>query len=521
MRLERDVQPCLVEAKGFVEDGIKQILRGQVDERHGVSPSPGATALATLALLASGRSFEAVERRGSQWLWRQRQPSGWGKFPGGPADAEISRLAMAVIQGSQGGLLGRISLLGKARQFSELILTLGERVVPGLEGPGADEILLPHILERSVLAKLPPYGRPVVIAASLLAAGNQQTGVGQALEFLAHSQMPDGSWSEDIVATSMGILACVRFRYALEGARRAGLWLAKKQYASGAWPAFDQLHTWSIGWALTILGNSDRRTEKWLTAAAEWLRAGQNGDGSYGSTPPSTHPDLDDTAVALMGLPLSKDSRRSVDLLKHLQNKDGSWGTFPDFDGVPPEITSKFPVYIPSPDVTIHVLEALWKHRLPADEQAIRQGLHWLIGQHREDGAVDSSWYEGSVYGTAQWVELLGKWRFSWEHWKTARMLEQARKKARDFLFSAQNEDGSWGSSTVETALALAALWRSKQEVSAACMERGIKKILSWQKSDGSFPAAYGGIYAKGWNYEEPLATALTVIRALESYLLE
>lgn len=520
MRLEGDVQVGLAKAKGFVEEGIKQILEGQVDEEHGVSPSPGATALATLALLVLGRGFEAAERKGSRWLWRQRQPSGWGKVPGSQADAEISSLAQTVLQGSQGGLLGRIALLGQASRFSDMILALGERVVPGLEGPTADEIILPNILERRVLEKLPPYGKPVVIAASLLAATNNQPGVGQALQFLVNSQMPDGSWVEDVVATSLGIVALVRFRTFINEARRAGLWLVKKQYASGAWPAFDQLHTWSVGWALNILGNGASEADQWLEEAAAWLRAGRNSDGSFGSTPPSTHPDLDDTAVALMGLSPSKDTRRSIELLKRLQNEDGSWGTFPDFDGVPPDITAKFPVYIQSPDVTLHVLEALWKHRLSGDEPAIRRGLQWLIAEQKDDGSIFSSWFEGPIYGTAQWVELASKWRFSWDYWKMARVIYPARKKAQDFLLSSQNEDGSWGSSVVETALALASLWRFEQAVPETVIENGVKKLLSWQKPDGSFQPAYGGIYAKGWNYEEPIASALTAIRALERYLL-
>ena len=520
MRSEGDVQASLAKAKAFVEVGIKQILQGQIDEQHGVSPSPGATALATLALLALGRGFEAAERKGGLWLLRQRGPAGWDKFPGGPVDPEISRLAQTVLQASQGGLVGRIALIGQVSRFSEMILSLGEHLVPGLKGPEADEIVLPQILERRVLEKLPPYGRPVVVAASLLGAANNQTGVKEALEFLVRAQMQDGSWAEDIVATSLGIVALLRFRAHWAEARRAGLWLVEKQYSSGAWPAFNQLYTWSVGWALNILGSKPQQAVVWHDEAVAWLKAGRNADGSYGSTPPFTHPDLDDTAVVLMGLPRSADARLSIDLLKQLQNKDGSWGTFPDFDGEPPEIQAKYPVYIQSPDVTIHAVQALWKHRLPGDESAIARGLQWLTAAQRQDGSLPASWYEGSVYATAQWVELAGKWRFGWNHWRTDRSINRGRKKARDFLLSSQNEDGSWGSSLVETALALTALQNFPETVPEIVFAKGIKKLLSWQKTDGSFQAAYGGIYAKGWNYEEPLAAALTVIQALDKYIL-
>ncbi|MHB1652725.1 MAG: prenyltransferase/squalene oxidase repeat-containing protein [Desulfitobacteriaceae bacterium] len=521
MTIKQDVNVSLTKARKFVFEGGNQIMAGRLDESHGVSPSPGATALATLALLSLGKSFETSQRRGSHWLRQQRQSSGWGKYPGDKPDAETTRLVQSVIQSSQGGWLGRITLLTQARQFSEMILSLGQRVVPGLEGPRAEEITLPRILEECVLTKLPPYGRPVVIAASLLVAGNGQEGVSQALKYLKDTQMSDGSWSEDIVATSLSILALVRLRSTTDKTERAGQWLVGKQYPSGAWPAFDQLQTWSIGWALTVLGSRNQEERKWLMRAAEWLRKGCNSDGSYGSTPPFTHPDLDDTAVALMGLQQSSGNEKTIQLLKRMQNEDGSWGTFPSFKGVPPEIECQFPVYITSTDVTIHVLEALWRHRARTQDVSIRHGLHWLLAQQEASGEVGSVWFEGPIYATAQTLELLSKWRFNWQEWKTTRPILIARKKAQDFLLTVQNDDGSWGSSIVETALALSAVERVDKRVPRELFDRGVERLLAWQKPNGSFEPSFRGIYAKGWNYEEPLATALTVIRAFERYLSE
>lgn len=518
MEFKNEVQDGLEKARHFVSEGVEQILSGNLDETHGVSPSPGATALAALALLTVGRRFETAQQRGIQWLKQNRQ-GGWGKFPGDKSDEEITRIVETALQGSQGGWMTRIMLLSQARQFSHMILSLGQRVVPGLEGPTPEEILLPTILEDRVLNKLPLYGRPVVVAASLLAS-NSQEGIRKGVQYLLKTQMPDGSWAEDIIATSLSILAIMRKGGYIQQVEKAGRWLVQKQYPSGGWPAFDQLKIWAMGWAVSIFGEITQRSTDipWLNQAVDWLKRGQNEDGSYGSTPPYTHPDLDDTAVALIGLHqvIGEENQLGVNLLKQLQNADGSWGTFPSFQGIPPHISSEFPVYIPSVDVSIHVLEALWRHSRSQDER-IWRGLNWILAQQDDQGAFPASWFEGPIYSTAQALELLSKWKFSWARWNTARHILVAKKKGQEFLIKAQNSNGGWGS-VVETSLALSGLWRYTKVVPREALDKGIRNLLITQNSNGSFEPSYRGIYAKGWNYEEPLTVALTAVHALQRY---
>ena len=519
MDLKKDVQESLDKARNFVYEGVEQILSRNPDEAYGVSSSPGATALAALALLAVGKGFEFAQQRGIQWL-RQQHHGGWGKFPGDKPDEEITKIVEMVLEGSQGGWKARIRLLSQVRQFSYMILSLGQKVVPGLEGPTPEEILFPTILEDRVLAKLPPYGRPVVVAASLLAS-NSQDGIQKGIMYLLDTQMTDGSWAEDIVSTSLSILALMSKSSGYsEQTQKAGRWLLQKQYSSGGWPAFDQLKIWTIGWALCVFGETSQRPSDipWLNQAVDWLKRGQNADGSYGSTPPYTHPDLDDTAVALIGLHqvLGEENKLGDNLLKQLQNTDGSWGTFPSFQGIPPNVASEFPVYIPSVDVSIHVLEALWRRSRAQDERLWR-GLNWILAQQDEHGAFPATWFEGSVYSTAQALDLLSKWKFNWEKWNTARHILIARKKGQEYLISAQNRDGGWGS-VVETGLALAGLWRYARVVPREVLDRGVRNLLTVQNSNGSFEPSFKGVYAKGWNYEEPLTTALTAIRALQRY---
>lgn len=512
-----EIQEGLNKASHYVIEGVEQILAGNLDEYHGVSPSPGATALGVLALLALGRGFEKAQLRGVQWL-RKNYRGGWGKVPGDTPDEEITKIVRMVLHGSEGGWKAKVRLISQARQFSQMILALGERVVPGLEGPTPEEILLPTILEAQVLAKLPPYGRPVVVAASLLCADSQE-GVRQGIQYLLETQVPDGSWSEDIVATSLAIIAIMRQGTYSDQVEKAGQWLVEKQYPSGGWPAFDQLKNWAMGWAISIFGETTRGVTgvPWFMQAVDWLKRGQNEDGSYGSTPPFTHPDLDDTAVALMGLhQVGIDCSLGTNLLKKLQNADGSWGTFPSFQGQPPHISSEFPVYIASVDVTIHVLEALWGYSR-TQEKPIWNGLNWILSQQDDQGAFPASWFEGQVYGTAQAIELLGKWKFYWGRGTIARQITGARKKGLEFLVKSQSSDGGWGS-VAETGLALSGLMLYAGSVPRNVLDKGIQYLLEAQNNNGSFEPSYRGIYAKGWNYEEPLTTALTAIRALYRY---
>ncbi|AET68953.1 hypothetical protein Desor_3464 [Desulfosporosinus orientis DSM 765] len=518
MELKKEINECLDQARSYVSEGIEQILSGKLDESHSVSSSPGATALASLALLAVGTGFENAQKRGITWL-KQQNHGGWGKFPGDKPDEEITQIVRMVLNGSEGGWKAKIMLLSQLKRFSSVILSLGQRVVPGLEGPTPEEIQLPTILEVRVLNKLPIYGRSVVVAASLLASESQK-GIQDGLQYLLKTQMEDGSWAEDIVATSMSIMAIMSKGYYTEQTQKAGRWLVQKQYLSGGWPAFDQLKIWAVGWAVSVFGETIRKPSEvsWMEEAVDWLKRAQNKDGSYGSTPPFTHPDLDDTAVALIGLHQVSGERNQpgIQLLYRLQNRDGGWSTFPSFQGIPPHIQSEFPVYIPSVDVSIHVLEALWRSSR-SQESSIWRGLQWILAQQNQQGAFPASWFEGDVYSTAQALELFSKWKFNWDHWDMARHMFVARKKGQDYLIKEQDDNGSWGS-VVETGLAISGLWRYMRSVPPGVMEKGIRNLLTMQYKNGSFQPSFRGIYAKGWNYEEPLTTCLTAIRALQRY---
>lgn len=516
-----EINESVKKARNYVLEGGEQILNGRLDEAHSISLSPGATALATLVQLLLGNEFKESHQAGLKWLQQNRQGKGWSKVPNGETDKEMTRIVQKVLLGSQSGRLAKLFLPSQSKDLANIVLSLGQKVVSGIEGPQPEETRLPNILTDKVLNKLPPYGRPVVIAASLLAVKNlNQSGVSQAITYLCECQMDDGSWSEDIVATSLATLALIRARVPGEQSDKAGRWLKSKQYDSGAWPAFDQLFNWSTGWTIhTFMEFAQTPEERdWLGRAAKWLAAGQNSDGSYGSTPPFTQPDLDDTAVALLGLQHfdGVSTNHSANLLRRLQNKDGSWSTFPSFKGTPPAPECTFPVYISSADVTIHVLDALWGIPGRNGNTQIFLGLKWLLEQQLPSGEMPAVWYEGPIYATSQTLDLLSKWSKSWRRWGAAGQILNAQEKAFQYLFSLQNPDGSWGSSVIETSLTLSALCSTGYELHPETFTKGISTIISRQLADGSFQPSYQSIYAKGWNYEEPLATALTAIKAME-----
>lgn len=512
----------LENAMHFVEEGVQQILRNELDEEHGVSVCPGATALASLSLLVLGKGFEKSQRSGVNWLIQAQKDHGWGKTPGGTPDPEVTRIAQVVLQASRGGLLSKLTLIEEAKRLGDLVLTLGHDVVPGLEGPSMDEIRLPNILETRVLEKLPPYGRAVVVAAALLAVSEGQLGIDEGLKMIQESQMPDGSWAEDSVATSLCILALYRFRGLEPKIHRAGTWLTQKQYASGGWPAFDQLKTWAVGWSLAILDERSSFSVDTLNKARRWLMQAGNLDGSFGTTPPSTHPDLDDTAIALMGMPVGcKASNRTLQLLLYLQNEEGSWGTFPSFTGVPPNIKSSQPVYISSLDVTVHVVEALLRQGLPVGDPRIQKALRWILAQQKKDGLFQSVWFESAVYSSAQVIELLNNIKFGWSLFRISRQANSARQRGVEFLLHHCNSEGDWGDSVAETALAISALKKGEAHLNRTVYDRAIQSILSRQNQRGAFISNYKGVYAKGWNYEEPISTALSAIRALQGYVYQ
>lgn len=202
-----------------------------------------------------------------------------------------------------------------------------------------------------------------------------------------------------------------------------------------------------------------------------------------------------------------------------MQNEEGSWGAFPSFTGVPPSIESSKPVYISCLDVTVHVVEALLRQGLSVGDPRVQKALRWILAQQKKDGLFQSVWFENAIYSSAQVIELLNNIKFGWNMFRVSRQTNSARQRGVEFLLHQCNPEGDWGNSVVETALAISALMKSGVHFNETAYDRAVQSILNRQNQRGSFLLSYQGVYAKGWNYEEPISTALSVIRALQWYV--
>jgi squalene-hopene/tetraprenyl-beta-curcumene cyclase len=164
------------------------------------------------------------------------------------------------------------------------------------------------------------------------------------------------------------------------------------------------------------------------------------------------YPDVDDTAFILMALQrvkfpdearLEAATRRGVQWLLSMQNRDGGWAAF-DRDN-----DSKFLCNIPfadhnamidpsTADVTARVMECLGRFGWPADHPSIQRGVKFLLKDQCEDGAWFGRWGVNYVYGTSGVLRALETVSLN---------AKEYCKRAVNWLKSVQKPDGSFGES--------------------------------------------------------------------------
>ena len=164
------------------------------------------------------------------------------------------------------------------------------------------------------------------------------------------------------------------------------------------------------------------------------------------------YPDVDDTAFVLMALQRVKfpdakrmeaATRRGVQWLLSMQNRDGGWGAF-DRDN-----DRRFLCNIPfadhnamidpsTADVTARVLECLGRFGWPADHPAIQKAVKFLLKDQCGDGSWFGRWGVNYVYGTSGVLRAL----------ETVSLTAQEYCQcAVAWLKSVQQDDGSFGES--------------------------------------------------------------------------
>ena len=219
------------------------------------------------------------------------------------------------------------------------------------------------------------------------------------------------------------------------------------------------------------------------------------------------YPDIDDTAMVLLALMHAKGSdaaaqdrceARALHWLVHMQSRDGGWAAF-DVDNNW-AILNKVPfadhnaMLDPTcPDITGRVIEALCRRKYPHANDAIRQGVQYLLHTQEKDGGWYGRWGVNYIYGTS--LALRGL-RVSGEHGAS-----EAIRKAARWIAAVQNPDGGWGESCAsyvtdtyvtapstpsQTAWGILGLLASGDR-SSSTLERAVAYLLDTQRADGEW----------------------------------
>ena len=309
---------------------------------------------------------------------------------------------------------------------------------------------------------------------------------------------------------------------------------------------------WDTALSLRALATSSRASVvQSCQRAAEWLlnrEVRRAGDWSvYTKADPSGwcfeyqnafYPDVDDTAMVLMGLheifeaeetdltqrlrtwlsysrpgTVQSDANspnrlvqrfhdarwRACDWLLAMQNRDGGWGAFDcDNDAAwlchVPFADHNAMIDPSTPDITARVLEALIPLGLQPDHPAIERAMNFLFKTQESDGAWPGRWGVNYIYGT--WQVLAGLQRCG----LPSDITEIRRAVA--WLLRHQQSDGSWGESpdsyfdpsargrgtptASQTAWALLGLIAAGQATHPA-VTRGVAWLIAHQQADGSW----------------------------------
>ena len=284
---------------------------------------------------------------------------------------------------------------------------------------------------------------------------------------------------------------------------------------------------WDTAWCLRALVESGIAPDhSALVKAGEWLLDKQildYGDWAVknkGITPGGWafefdnrfYPDLDDSAVVVMGLSqvkLTNEAQkqkaiaRCLNWIATMQCKPGGWAAFDldndqDWINLIPYGDLKAMIDPNTADVTARVLEMLGECSLPMNEQRIQKAIAYLIKEQETDGSWFGRWGVNYIYGTSGVLSALSliapiQSRF------------QIQKGAA-WLASCQNADGGWGetcasyddpslkgigistaSQTAWALIGLIAAAQAAQFIAQPAIAQGIAYLLQTQRLDGTW----------------------------------
>jgi squalene-hopene/tetraprenyl-beta-curcumene cyclase len=258
--------------------------------------------------------------------------------------------------------------------------------------------------------------------------------------------------------------------------------------------------------------------------ACTWLRDGQVLDvvGDYAAHVPSVrpggwpfqyrndhYPDVDDTAVVVMGLQRADGGRsseaveRGIEWVLGMQSRNGGWGAFDANNEY--YVLNHIPfadhgalLDPPSSDVTARCLGMLAQAGLDRDHPAVAAGIRFLKAEQEADGSWFGRWGTNYIYGTWSVLSALNA---------VGEDPEQPYiRRAVAWLKARQLADGSWGEdcasywphrrdevkagTPTQTAWAVLALM-AVGEVDSAAVRRGVDHLVTAPREGGHWREEY------------------------------
>ncbi len=224
------------------------------------------------------------------------------------------------------------------------------------------------------------------------------------------------------------------------------------------------------------------------------------------------YPDLDDSAVVVMGLSqvkLTNEAQkqkaiaRCLNWIATMQCKPGGWAAFDldndqDWINLIPYGDLKAMIDPNTADVTARVLEMLGECSLSMDEQRIQKAIAYLIKEQETDGSWFGRWGVNYIYGTSGVLSALSLIAPTQSRFQI--------QKGAAWLVSCQNADGGWGetcasyndpslkgigistaSQTAWALIGLIAAAEASQFIAQSAIAQGIAYLLQTQRSDGTW----------------------------------
>ena len=228
------------------------------------------------------------------------------------------------------------------------------------------------------------------------------------------------------------------------------------------------------------------------------------------------YPDLDDSAVVVMGLNDVKlpDEQlkqaaidRCVKWMATMQCKAGGWAAFDldndqDWLNAIPYGDLKAMIDPNTADVTARVLEMLGQCNLLMDKDIVARAIVYLEKEQEADGSWYGRWGVNYIYGTSGVLSALAL--------IAPKTHKNEIERGAAWLVSCQNRDGGWGetcrsyndpslkgqgvSTASQTAWALIGLLAAAEATGSLdleAIERGVNYLVSTQRPDGTWDEDY------------------------------